>query len=260
MNQTHSQEAATKPFATQRQDTWWLEPALVAIGFTFFVIYATYRAFQFADFEVFSPSHSEVYLSPFYSPKLAFDWWKWSPAILILWVPAGFRATCYYYRKAYYRAYFMDPPACAVGHFGGDKYCGETTFPFVFQNIHRYMLYCAIAVLGFLWYDTFQAFFLDGQFRVGVGSLIFLVNVVWLSAYTGGCHALRHLVGGKLDCFSCSSSAKAQFSIWHVVTKFNEHHMFWAWLSLFSVMGTDFYVSQLAAHHITDITLFGPTL
>ncbi len=32
--------------------------------------------------------------------------------MLVLWIPLGFRATCYYYRKAYYRAFFFDPPAC----------------------------------------------------------------------------------------------------------------------------------------------------
>ena len=34
--------------------------------------------------------------------------------ILVAWVPLGFRGTCYYYRKAYYRAFFWDPPACAI--------------------------------------------------------------------------------------------------------------------------------------------------
>ena len=52
------------------------------------------------------------YLSPFYSPDLA-GWGldvPFSSAFLVLWVPLGFRATCYYYRKAYYRAFFLSPP------------------------------------------------------------------------------------------------------------------------------------------------------
>jgi hypothetical protein len=57
------------------------------------------------------------YLSPLFSPLIAPGWLPWfiSPGLLILWIPLGFRATCYYYRKAYYRFYFADPPGCAVG-------------------------------------------------------------------------------------------------------------------------------------------------
>ena len=253
-NHTHSAEAAIKPLATERKDAWWLEPALVATGFTLFIIYATVRAFQGAFYEV------DNYISPFYSPKFVFDWWKFSPAILILWIPAGFRATCYYYRKAYYRAYFADPPGCAVGHFGGDKYTGETSFPLVFQNIHRYMLYLALIVLAVLWYDAFVSLNLNGQFRLGVGSVIMFANVILLSGYTLGCHVFRHLVGGRLNCFSCSFNAKAQHGLWGLVTKLNHHHMFWAWMSLFSVGLTDFYIMQVVQHHIVDATLIGSAL
>ncbi len=251
MNKVEIAVAPEKLGATARNDNWWVEPALVATGFTIFIVYATWRG-------LFEPQYFEwgPYLSPFYSPRILLDWWHWSPAILVLWVPAGFRATCYYYRKAYYRAYFLDPPACAVGHLGGDKYCGETTFPFVLQNLHRYFFYLAVAVLAFLWYDAIRAFDFHGQFGVGVGSLIFLANVVFLSFYTFGCHAYRHLVGGKLDCFSCSARTKTRFKIWSVVTKLNEHHMLWAWVSLFSVGFADLYVRLLAGHVITDIRLF----
>ena len=38
-----------------------------------------------------------------------------APAILVLWIQVLFRATCYYFRGAYYKAFFLDPPACAVG-------------------------------------------------------------------------------------------------------------------------------------------------
>jgi len=251
MNQTKSAAVPEKMGATTRSDAWWVEPALVATGFTLFIVYATWRAlFDSAYFE-WGP-----YLSPFYSPKLMFDWWKWSPAILILWVPAGFRATCYYYRKAYYRAYFFDPPACSVSHLGGEKYCGETTFPLILQNLHRYFLYLATIVVGFLWYDVVRAFNFNGTFGVGVGTLVLLVNVIFLSFYTFGCHAFRHLVGGRLDCFSCSQAAKTQLGIWHMVTKLNEHHMLWAWVSLFSVGFADFYVRMVAAGIFTDTRLF----
>ena len=114
---------------TLRRDAWWTEilPAALLLGV--FGIYATDRAFEGAYYS-WGP-----YLSPFYSPLIdpAHHFWPWSPALLILAFPLGFRTTCYYYRKAYYRAYFMDPPACAVGE-RKRNYCGETKFPFILQN------------------------------------------------------------------------------------------------------------------------------
>src|SRR5215467_6738055 len=106
---------------TQRRDPWWIEILPAAIVLTLFGIYATLRAFEGAFYEWGS------YLSPFYSPLIdpKHRWWPFSPAILILGGPLGFRVTCYYYRKAYYRAFFLDPPACAVGELR-HKYSGET--------------------------------------------------------------------------------------------------------------------------------------
>lgn len=250
MNETKTAAPPAALGATARRDAWWIEPLLVGVGFGLFGIYATFRAFQGAFYE-WGP-----YLSPFYSPKLAFTWWHWSPAILILWVPLGFRATCYYYRKAYYRAYFLDPPACAVGHLGGNKYCGESTFPFLLQNLHRYFLYAATIVLAFLWYDALASFNWGGKFGFGVGSLVLLANVILLSNYTLGCHAFRHLIGGRLDCFSCSPASKGQFRLWSWVTGLNERHMLWAWVSLFSVGYADFYVWMVSAGVFTDLRLF----
>ena len=245
--------------ATARRDAWWIEPMLVAIGFGLFIVYATFRVFENNYYE-WGP-----YLSPFFSPKFMLDLVKMlppavipyvPPAAFILWIPAGFRATCYYYRKAYYRAYFADPPGCSVSHFGGDKYCGETSFPFILQNLHRYFFYLATIVLAFLWYDAIIAFNFDGHFGVGVGSLVLLANVILLSCYSFGCHAWRHLVGGRLDCFSCTATSQQSFKFWEGVTKLNEHHMFWAWCSLFSVGFADFYVRSVASGLFTDIRLF----
>ena len=86
------------------------------------------------------------YLSPLFSPLIAPAWLPWfiSPGLLILWIPLGFRATCYYYRKAYYRFYFADPPGCAVGEpTVHGRYAMETKLPFLLQNFHRYFLYLA---------------------------------------------------------------------------------------------------------------------
>src|SRR5436309_11259432 len=91
--------------------TWWVYPVSTAIGFTLFVIYSTW-SILFA-----SGQHAwehGPYLSPYYSPLVKLSWWPLSSAILVAWAPLGFRATCYYYRKAYYRSFFWDPPACAI--------------------------------------------------------------------------------------------------------------------------------------------------
>ena len=110
--------------ATRRRDAWWVQPAIVFTIFTAFVVYATWAAFQDAHY-TFGP-----YLSPFYSPELFGDsphallgpkphaWPRWlpfSPALIILPFPGLFRFTCYYYRGAYYKAFWADPPSCAVG-------------------------------------------------------------------------------------------------------------------------------------------------
>ena len=246
MNQTKTTTATQHAHEgrTQRKDMWWIEPALVAIGFGGFGVYATFRALEN---QLYDWGH--VYLSPFYSPKIIIDGFPFSPAFLILWIPLLFRATCYYYRKAYYRAYFLDPPACSVGHWGGHSYCGETSFPFVLQNLHRYFFYLATIVLAFLWWDVVVAFFpkLTGMqdaamFQISAVNLVMLANVILLSGYSLGCHACRHLCGGKLDCFSACQRSKTQFKIWSFVSKLNQRHMAWAWASLFSVGLTDFYI------------------
>ena len=241
---------------TQRRDAWWVELLPVVILLGGFGLYATLRAFE-GKFYEWGP-----YLSPFYSPLIdqGHRWWKLSPALLILAGPLGFRTTCYYYRKAYYRAFFLDPPACAVGENGKRNYKGETAFPFILQNIHRYFLYLAILFILFLWHDAYQAFFFIGRLRVpefgiGLSSLIMLANVVLLSLYTLSCHSLRHLAGGKLDCFSCSSFGPPRHTAWSWLSILNERHMLFAWASLISVGFTDFYIRMLASGAFKDLRI-----
>jgi hypothetical protein len=154
----------------------------------------------------------------------------------------GFRATCYYYRKAYYRAYFWDPPACAIREPSSRKYRGETRLPWILNNFHRFFLYLALVVLAILWYDTISAFHYQGRLYVGLGSLLMLLNVSLLTMYTFSCHALRHLVGGSVDCFSCVRAGKARHGMWGFVTKLNPFHGSFAWFSLTSVAGVDVYI------------------
>ncbi|MFQ5897496.1 MAG: succinate dehydrogenase [Candidatus Methylomirabilia bacterium] len=232
--------------ATLRSDAWWLAPLLTVLALGAFVVYTTWAALQGAHYEYKS------YLSPFYSPTFKPSWWPFSPAILILWAPGGFRLTCYYYRKAYYRSFWGAPPACAVRD-ARARYTGETGFPLILQNVHRYFFYAAAVVLIFLWYDAAVAFVFDGRFGVGLGSLILLANVVLLTGYSLSCHSCRHLCGGNLDRFS---SSPARYRAWKVVSALNERHMLWAWTSLFSVALADVYVRLLSMGVLNDTRFF----
>ncbi|MGH9873604.1 MAG: succinate dehydrogenase [Pyrinomonadaceae bacterium] len=238
---------------TTRRDTWWLELIPAALVLSAFTVYAIWRTFENGYYE-FGP-----YLSPFYSPLIKPRWWPLSPAILILWAPLGFRATCYYYRKAVYRSFLLDPPACAVGESHPHRYSGETKFPLILQNLHRYFLYVALIFLVILWYDAISAFWFaapDGKhFGIGVGSLVLVANITLLSFYTLSCHSLRHIVGGKVDCFSCVAMGGARHSVWRRLSILNEHHMLSAWLSLFSVGLADFYIRLVASGAIVDLRL-----
>ncbi len=257
--------------ATHRRDAWWIGPLLTGIVLAGFGIYGTGRAIYNAEYDfghgaksaaVAAESHSYL-LSPFYSPLLTslipkgMEWL--SPAFLILWAPGGFRVSCYYYRKAYYRAFFLDPPGCAVGE-GHKKYSGETRL-FLFQNLHRYFLYVAIIFLVLLAIDVGHAAIwptTDGGWTIGcsVGTLVLLTNVVLLSLYTFSCHSFRHLVGGNVDCFSCVKFGAQRYQAWKGVSFINQRHMLFAWISLFGVGLADFYVWMVASGRITDIRLF----
>ncbi len=234
-----------------RRDAWWLEVAAVIIGLGGFGAYATLRAFEGAYYQ-WGP-----YLSPFYSPLIDPEHhvWPFSPALLILAGPLGFRATCYYYRKAYYRSFFFDPPACAVSEPRGRRYSGETRFPFILQNLHRYFFYLAVLFLAFLWHDAYKAFLFDGRFGIGVGTLVLLANVSLLTLYTLSCHSLRHLFGGKLDCFSCVAAGDARYGAWSALSRLNERHMLFAWMSLTSVGFADLYVRLVASGIWHDMRL-----
>lgn len=238
---------------TLRQDLWWVEPMLVVLGLGGFAIYATWVAFQNAHY------YSAPYLSPFYSPCISANcvhvsipivgsWWNLSPALLILWIPGGFRATCYYYRKAYYRSFFWSPPACAVRDVA-KEYTGETAFPLVLQNIHRYFFWLSLLVVAFLWWDAVLSFRFSDGFGIGLGSLMLLINAFLLSLYSLSCHSCRHLCGGHLNTFSQSPT---RHGMWQIVSRLNEHHMLYAWVSLIWVGLTDLYVRLLSMGIIQD--------
>lgn len=240
---------------TLRIDRWILEPATIGLVFTSFIIYSLISSLIWVPaFGI--PYEADGYLSPFFSPLIApglLPAW-FSPAILVLWIPLGFRTTCYYYRKAYYRAFFFDPPACAVGEPSMHRgYAMEARFPFILQNLHRLFLYLAFIPLAFLWLDAVISLRHDGQWRIGLGGVLLFANAALLSGYSLSCHSLRHLAGGRLDCFSCSARSRTRHSMWRWLTGLNEKHARWAWASLFSVVLGDAYVRLLAIGAISDL-------
>jgi len=263
---------------TSRTDNWRLQPFLVFTGLSLFIVYSTWAAFQ-GDHYAFGP-----YLSPMYSPVLWSkyeagsaalpradsnhawfgprpSWWpapdwlpSWlvfSPAFLILWAPAGFRFTCYYYRGAYYKAFWADPPNCAVGE-PRKGYIGEHSWPLLIQNVHRYFFYLAALFIVMLTIDAIKAFNFRDGFGIGVGTLIMCANAFLLGGYTFGCHSCRHIVGGRKDCISESPTCHKAYN---VCTKLNNRHMLWAWMSLVVVGFTDFYIRMCSMGIWKDIRI-----
>jgi hypothetical protein len=252
---------------TSRKDRWWLAPTITGIVLASFVIYATWAAFQGKYYSYGN------YLSPLYSPELFGDshhawfgpkpqWWPlwlpFSPALLILWAPGLFRVTCYYYRGAYYKAFFLSPANCAVSE-RKKKYSGERAFPLIMQNIHRYFMYIAIIFLFILSYDVWKALWFENpvtgktEFGLGVGTLVLAINTFLLGGYTLGCHSLRHAIGGIKDILSGSP---ARMTLYKCASCVNRRHMLFAWMSLVWVGFTDLYIRMLSMGYWNDLRLF----
>jgi hypothetical protein len=262
--------AARPPIAapTLRKDGWWALPVTVVVVLLSFIIYSTWAGLQNAYY------YAPPYLSPFYSPCVSTSCLHstfgygipdihfpiigvLSPAFLILWGPGLFRLTCYYYRKAYYRSFWLAPPACAVRD-TKTGYTGETRFPLIIQNAHRYAWYVAVIFIVFLAWDGILAFRFPTptgghEFGMGVGTIIMWINVILLGAYTFSCHSCRHVCGGHVDVFS---RAKARYGLWRLITRLNEQHPTFAWLSLFGVGLTDLYIRLVAMGIIRDLRIF----
>ncbi len=252
---------------TARRDGWWVMPLTTFVVFSSFVIYVTWALLQGDNYWYGN------YLSPLYSPELfggsphaVFGPWRWawlpfvkySPAMLILIFPLSFRMTCYYYRGAYYKAFWADPPACAVGE-PRNEYRGEAKWPLLIQNLHRYALYAALIFIVLLSIDVVKGFTFNdpktghGTFGVGIGSLVLLINVVLIGGYTLGCHSFRHLVGGVIDTMSRHPMRKKAYDC---ASCLNRHHPKWAWFSLVWVALTDVYIRLCAMGVISDLRIF----
>ncbi len=251
---------------TVRRDAWWRFPAATVAFLTVIVVYLTWAIFQNAYYFVGTSKHRDL-ISPFYSPCitgscvpgahgtfLVLHWWMITPALIAVVVPGGFRLTCYYYRKAYYRGFWQSPPACGVAD-GHPTYTGESRFPLILQNFHRYFFLLALIFNVILTIDAVMAFRLpgDGGIGVSVGTLVLVVNAVLLWLYSGSCHACRHLCGGNTNQFS---KHPVRYRVWRFLTPLNAKHMEIAWISLAWVAFADLYVRLVASGAFTDPKLF----
>jgi hypothetical protein len=252
------------PERTLRKDKWRQAPIVTATLLTIWVTYATVRVFTGHWYWV--PQYH--YLTPFYSPCVSGECVPGSSS-LGTWIPAvppiipyafislpfvlGFRLSCYYYRRAYYRAFWQSPPSCAVRE-PHAAYSGETRFPLIMQNLHRYFFYFVILVSLLNTWDVTQAFRgPDGNFGFGLGSLIMLANVVLLWGYTLSCHSCRHITGGRLKHFS---KHPVRYWAWTKISWLNARHMQLAWTTLGTLMLTDLYVMLVASGAISDLRFF----
>jgi hypothetical protein len=251
---------------TLRTDKWWLQPALTFSVLIMFVIYATFRAFENKSY------FAEPLISPFYSPCLSTACVEGashlgtpigsitifglliSPALFILIFPLGFRMTCYYYRKAYYRSFWMSPPACAVAE-PHKTYTGETRAPLILQNGHRWFFYAGLVFNILLTYDAIIAFKNpEGQWgHMSVGTLVLLLNAGFLWLYSASCHTCRHTIGGRLKHFS---KHPIRYKTWTIVSRLNHYHPNFAWVSLLWVAFSDFYVRQVSSGAFTNFYFF----
>ena len=250
---------------TLRRDSWWASPLATAAFLATFVAYTTWAALQNANYFVGSAQHRDL-ISPLYSPcivgscvagahgGLVLHWWTISPALLALVIPGGFRVTCYYYRKAYYRSFWRSPPACAVAD-GHRRYTGETRFPLILQNLHRYFWVLALVFNVILTVDAIMAFRMPGAGGIGVsvGTIVLVVNAVFLWLYSASCHFCRHICGGNVNRFSAHP---LRYRLWKLFTPLNAKHMQIAWASLVMVGLADLYVRLVASGWIVDHKLF----
>jgi hypothetical protein len=207
---------------TLRRDPWWRQPGIVLTLLTIWVLYATVRVFMGAYYWV--PAYH--YLTPFYSPCVSGECVPGS-STLGHWFPAI-------------------PPII--------PYAIVSLVPLIMQNLHRYFFYVVLLISVLNTYDAINAFHgKNGGVGFGLGTLIIVVNVVLLWAYTLSCHSCRHITGGRLKNFS---KHPARYWAWTQISKLNAKHMQLAWTTLGTLMLTDLYVLLVASGTISDLRFF----
>ena len=263
---TRTQEQIKGTFANARKDRWWASPSAGGIYLILLIIYITvvlFFGFQENQIRV-ADTH---YLSPIFASEIPAEWvpafWPvaaLTPALLILWAPAGFRATCYYCRRVYYRSFFASPPACSVdgvsimqGRYKGEK--AVAPVPFILNNYHRYFLYVAIILAIFHWFDTWEAMHfvvgIDTRLGIGIGTLLIAIDALFLTLYVLFCHSFRHLIGGG----SNTSNSASNVTDW-----LNKNHAYFFWISITTIVLADMYIRLLANGMVPDFIFFFPLI
>ena len=258
---------------TNRIDNWLRQPLAMGIALTAAMIYTAVRLFLYPDTIHYEVNGATV-MSPIFSPNVL-EWelcglkeWgetdapSWvNAAILVLWIPFGFRGTCYYMRRVYYRTFFASPVACWVDEPEINKkigYKGEKRL-FIFNNLHRYFLYAAMIILAIKWWDvTHTLHFTEGAAQgwgICIGTLVMGFEAFLLTMYVTSCHALRHLAGGVLDRWT-SPIAKLRGKLFGRISVLNRSHGFWFWTSLTFVFLGDLWVLAVDAGMVSDMVLF----
>lgn len=256
---------------TLRKDRYWLSPLTMFVVITVWVAYATVRSLMGSSFWV----EDYHYLTPFYSPCVS-DGCPPDSAVFGSFLPKslpfifpyalislpfllGFRLTCYYYRKAYYRAFWLTPAACAVPDKSPARktpgvYTGETRIPLILQNSHRYFWLGALLISIVNTWDAIESFHgKDGSFGIGLGTLIIWANLLLLWAYTLSCHSCRHVMGGRLKAFS---KAPIRYWMWTQIGKLNNRHGQLALITLGTLVVTDGYIALVAHGAFSDLRIF----
>ena len=244
-----------KRFANDRNDSWRVMPFLQGAFLIFFGFYA-FWAVALDYTHAFVDVGSVHFVSPFFNPDIEVSWWPegLSPGLLLIWAPLGFRATCYYARKVYYRSFFWDPPGCAIAEAKAQEgeYRGENKAPYILNNIHRYFFLIAF-VLAIIHAAEFIRLVFTGGFSSGsaaIATIILGIDALFLALYVLSCHSCKHIVGGSLNRTRGSPLRRFRFKSWKFVKKLNVNHGAYFWLSLTTILLADMYIRFILARGI----------
>jgi hypothetical protein len=252
----------SRKYWRNRRDFWWGIPAFQFVGLVSFIIYAFWAIMIDTDDFKVEKTH---YVSPFFSPEVEVSGWpdQLSPALILIWAPVGFRTTCYYARKVYFRAFLADPPGCAIGEFRklDGKYKGESSWPWILNNLHRYFFYAAFILAAIKWYDFVLAMRFETEtgateWGLGIGTVLLGGEALFLTLYVLSCHSFKHLLGGGIDCHNCSRAGKARYAGWKRIKNLNENHHIYFWISLVLIVVADVYIRLIAKAQIEITRLF----
>ena len=204
---------------TSRRDNWWLQPLVVFLGLSAFIVYATWAAFQ-GDHYTYGPLPVAVL---FAGPLRRFAarlvrrprrggrrGCRTRRRFLILWAPAGLPAHLLLLPRRVLQGVLGRPAQLRRGRTAQGLHRREQLaaphpehpplFPVRRGAVHR------DARL-----DAIRAFWFADGFGIGIGTLILCANAILLGGYTFGCHSLRHIIGGRNDCLTESPTCHALY-------------------------------------------------